>query len=63
MSSVGANIFSNMPKESVKDKLFKIKEQFARDELKPEGSSAAQAEVESRRISRKYVPFRRFKGC
>ena len=35
---------------------------FARDELKPGGSSAAQAEVESRRISRKYVPFRRFKG-
>lgn len=58
MSLIGANIFSHIPKESVKDKLVKINEQFASSELKPGDSSTAQAEVESRLKSRKYVPFR-----
>ena len=63
VTSVGANIFSHMPKGTVKEKLEKISEQFARGELKPSsnvgGSSAAQAAVESRRNkSHKWIPFR-----
>ena len=67
ITSTGANIFSHMPKGSVKDKLEKISEQFARGELKsgsPQtgGSSTAQAAVDSRRTinqkSHKWIPFR-----
>ena len=61
-TSIGASIFSNMPKGTVKEKLEKISEQFARGELKPQntigGSSAAQAAVDSRRRSHKWVPVR-----
>lgn len=65
VTSVGASIFSNMPKGSVKNKLEQLSEQFARGELKPPptgGSSSAQAAVESRRAAskhyHKWVPFR-----
>ena len=64
ITSTGASIFNNMPKGSVKDKLVKISEQFARGELTPKnnssgtqnigGSSTAQAAVDSRRRSRKW---------
>ena len=67
ITSTGASIFSNMPKGSVKDKLIKISEQFARGELNPKnnssstgtvsrnigGSASAQAAVDSRRTSTK----------
>ena len=61
--SAGASIFSNLPKGTVKDKLEKISEQFARGELKPSnvtgGSPTAQAAVESKRNkSLKWIPFR-----
>ena len=63
ITSTGANIFSHMPKGSVTDKLMKIREQFARGELKPGGSSSAQASVDSRKKSNKrsnnnVIPFR-----
>ena len=63
ITSAGASIFSNMPKGTIKDKLEKISEQFARGELKASapqtgGSSTAQAVVDSRRKSHKWVPFR-----
>ena len=68
-TTVGANIFSNMPKGTVKDKIVKLSEQFARGELNPNkinnsvgGSSSAQAAVDSRRTSsrksHKWVPYR-----
>lgn len=65
-TSVGASIFNNMPKGTVKDKLEKISEQFARGELKPKnitsGSLSAQTVVDSRRAvqhkSHKWIPFR-----
>ena len=71
MTSTGASIFNNMPKGSIKDKLVKISEQFARGELKstPSGSSTAQAAVDARRTkslskatserSHQWKPFRR----
>ena len=67
ITSTGASIFSNMPKGTVKDKLVKISEQFARGELKPSapttgGSTTAQAAVDSGRVtqrkSHKWIPFR-----
>ena len=64
ITSTGANIFSHMPKGTIKDKLEKISEQFARGDLKPNtgGSSTAQAVVDSRRAtthkSHKWVLFR-----
>ena len=63
ITSTGASIFSNMPKGSIKDKLEKISEQFARGELKPSpsgagGSPTVQATVESRKKSHKWIPFR-----
>ena len=58
ITSAGANIFSHMPKGSVKDKLVKISEQFARGELKQGGSSTAQAAVDSRKRSNNAIPFR-----
>lgn len=67
ITSTGASIFSNMPKGTIKDKLEKISEQFARGELKPSspqtgGSPSAQAAVDSRRAtqhkSHKWIPFR-----
>ena len=63
ITSTGANIFSHMPKGSVTDKLVKISEQFARGELKPGGSSSAQAAVDPRKKSNKRsnnnaIPFR-----
>ena len=67
ITSTGASIFSNMPKGSVKDKLVKISEQFARGELNPKnnstgsrnigGSSTAQAAADSRKAkSVKWTP-------
>ena len=62
VTSTGASIFNNMPKGSVKDKLVKITEQFARGELTPKnnssgGSSTAQAAADSRRSkSVKWTP-------
>ncbi|KAK8890247.1 hypothetical protein M9Y10_035019 [Tritrichomonas musculus] len=53
ITSTGANIFSHMPKGSVTDKLVKISEQFARGELKPGGSTTAQATADSRKASSK----------
>ena len=66
VTSVGANIFSHMPKGTMKEKLEKISEQFARGELKSGnitgGSSTAQAAVDSRRAishkSHKWIPVR-----
>ena len=55
LTATGANIFSNMPKGTITDKLEKISEQFARGALKPNvttgGSSTAQAAVDSRRAA------------
>ena len=71
ITSTGASIFTNMPKGSVKDKLVKISEQFARGELNPKnnskstssgtqnigGSSTAQAAADSRKAkSVKWTP-------
>lgn len=67
-----ASIFNKMPKGSVKEKLVKISEQFARGELKPfndtqvshptGGSSSAQAAADLRKVpknkSHKWIPFR-----
>lgn len=68
ITSAGASIFNNMPKGTIKDKLEKISEQFARGELKQTstptigGSTTAQTAVDSRRVaqrkSNKWVPFR-----
>ncbi len=66
VTATGATIFNNMPKGTMKEKLEKISEQFARGELKPGnitgGSSMAQAAVDSRRAishkSHKWIPFR-----
>ena len=58
ITSASSNIFSHMPKRSVKDKLVKISEQFARGELKQGESSTAQAAADSRKKPRKFVPFR-----
>ena len=69
LTATGANIFNNMPKGNVTNKLEKISEQFARGALKPNvttittgGSSSAQAAVDSRRATShkpyKWVPFR-----
>lgn len=65
ITSTGASIFSNMPKGSIKDKLVKISEQFARGELKPDnptknigGSSTAQVAADSRKKYHKAIPFR-----
>ena len=72
ITATGATIFNNMPKGSVKDKLVKISEQFARGELKTfndtptsrptGGSSTAQAAADLRKApknkSHKWIPFR-----
>ena len=69
LTATGANIFNNMPKGNVTNKLEKISEQFARGALKPNvttlttgGSSSAQAAVDSRRATshrtHKWTPVR-----
>ena len=71
-TSIGANLFNNMPKGPIKEKILKISEQLARGELKQNnmtdsnnsvgGSSFVQAAVDSRRSnsrkSSKWIPFR-----